>query len=421
MNQGPGAATAARASTSTLPRHHPAVVLLGWVAARALVAVTYAAVPFTGRSLAWGDLALYEFWARAIRETASMPDGVTWMYPPLAAYVLLAVDLLPGPFGTGWVVAMLALDLAVLALLLGAVARDRAHPAGAWAWVVLVPLLGLIGWARIDMLPVALAAGALLLASRRPVLAGALAGLGAAVKAWPVVLGLLFLRQRRWLLGAVVTGLGVAATSTLLLRDTWGFVANLSGRGVQVESVMALPWTARQAFGGAVSGDFVNGTYEVLEPGTGLVAGLAPVLMVAVLGLGWWRSRGRPPALRWYVLVSALLATSPLLSTQFVLWLVGGAAVAAALPGPDGALARRSLPVVAAVVLLSHATFPLQWGGLVGDGPLAAATLLARNLLLVQLTVWLLVVVGRSPSPGPASGRPHQRGTASPASSRDSR
>ena len=202
---------------------------------------------------------------------------------------------------------------------------------------------------------------------------------------------MVFIRNRPWLLGAVITGLGVALVSTLLLRDTWRFVANLSGRGIQVESVMALPWTIQQVLGTPVTGDFVNGTYEVLEPGATALARIATLLLLMTVGGGLWVSRHRAPALRWYVAVTALLATSPLLSTQFLLWLIGGAAVAASVPGPDGAIARRSLPAVAVLVLLTHLTFPLQWGGLVNDGVLAGSTLLARNALLVALTAWLVV------------------------------
>ncbi len=404
------------------------------------MAVVYASRDFAGRSLAWGDLALYEFWAEQIRSTGAMPDAVTWMYPPLAAFVLLLVGALPGPFGAGFVVLMLLVDLAVLAMLLQACRREGAHPAGAWAWLVLVPLLGLIGWARLDLLPVAAAAGALLLGARRPVVAGVLAGLGTAVKGWPVVLGLLFLRRPRWVGAAVVTGSAVAVVSTVALAGTWEFVANLSGRGIQVESVMALPWTLQQALGGTPEGDFVNGTYEVLEPGAAELARVATLVMVVAVGGALWLSRHRAPALRWYAAVTALLCTSPLLSTQFVLWLIGGVAVAAALPGPDGRVARRSLPGVTVLVVLTHLTFPLQWGGLVGDGALAAGTLLARNVLLVALTAWLLLAVRGSPaatsalpaapspstSPSPASpGAPgpgaHQRGTDSPASNDPSR
>ncbi len=380
------------------------LLVLSWVSARALMAVVYASVDFVGRSLAWGDLALYEFWADQIRTTGAMPDGVTWMYPPLTAVVLVVVDVLPGPFGAGFVVTMLAVDLAVLLLLAGA-CRRGGHPVGAWAWVLLVPLLGLIGWARLDLLPVAAAAGALLLATRHPVLAGALAAAGTAVKGWPVVLGLLFLDRPRWVISAVVTGSAVAAVTTLLLDNTWTFLANLSGRGIQVESVMALPWTLQQALGSPVQGDFVNGTYEVLEPGAAFLARSATVVMVVAVVAALVLSRHRAPELRWYAAVTALLASSPLLSTQFVLWLIGGVVVAAALPGTDGSIARRTLPLVTVVVALTHLTVPLQWGGLVGDGRLAATTLLARNLLLLVLAVWLLLAV-RGGAPEPALDPP---------------
>jgi len=391
------------------------------------MALVYLSVTFAGRTLAWGDLALYEFWAGQIRTTGAMPDGVTWMYPPLAAFVLLLAGALPGPYGTGFVVLMLLADLVVLLLLLGAHRRGTAHPAGMWAWVCLVPLLGLISWARLDLVPVVFAAAALLLAARHPVLAGVMAALGTATKGWPVVLGLLFLRDRRWLGGAVVTGLAVAAVSTVLLDDSWTFLRNLVGRGIQVESPMALPWTVQQVLGNPVDGDFVNGTYEVLEPGAGALARVATLVMLVTVGLGLWLSRHRAPALRWYVAVTALLATSPLLSTQFVLWLIGGAAVAAAVPGPDGRIARRSLPVVAVLVLLTHLTFPLQWGGLVDDGVLAASTLLARNCLLLMMTAWLFVSASgtaSSPAGDPVAGTTSpvaedqgadDRGAASPA------
>lgn len=411
--------------------HSPALVVLAWVAARVLMAVVYLSLSFPGKSLAWNDLGLYEFWAGQVLDTGAMPEGVTWMYPPLAVVYILLAGAFPASYALVFVVGLLAMDLAVVLLLLRA--RDEGgHAAGLWAWICLVPLLGLISWARLDMVPVAAAAASLLLAVRRPLLAGVLAGLGTAVKGWPVVLGLLYLRDRRWLAGAVGTGLLVALVLTLLLDDTWAFLANLGGRGIQVESVMALPWTLQQALGTPVDGDFVNGTYEVLEPGAAALAQVSKVLMVVGVGGALWLSRHRAPALRWYAAVTALLTTSPLLSTQFLLWLVGGAAVAAALPGPDGHVARRSLPVVALVVALTHLTFPLQWGGLVNDGVLAATSLLLRNGLLIALLGWLLVSVRGRAEGGTAVSdtqhddqvderAAHQRVTDSPASSDSSR
>ena len=77
---------------------------------------------------------------------------------------------------------------------------------------------------------------------------------------------MIFIRYRPWLLGAVITGLGVALVSTLLLRDTWRFVANLSGRGIQVESVMPLPWRLRQAFGDELDAPPDRHDGQVLPP-----------------------------------------------------------------------------------------------------------------------------------------------------------
>ena len=272
--------------------HSPALVLLGWLAARVLVGLVYLSLDFSTRPLAWGDLALYEYWADEIARTGAMPDNVTWMYPPLAAFVLLLADVLPGPYGTTFVLLMLACDLDYLLLLLAEHRRGTAHPAGMWAWVVLVPLLGTISWSRLDLVPVVFAAAALLLAARRPLLAGVMAGLGTAAKGWPVVLGLLFLRDRRWLAGAVAAGLVVAVVSTLLLGDTWSFLATCRAAG----SGSSRRWPCRGrsgGYGGPGSTAASSTGPEILEPGAAVLARVATALM-----LGDRRRRARAVAAR---------------------------------------------------------------------------------------------------------------------------
>ncbi|MGF1647949.1 MAG: glycosyltransferase 87 family protein [Kineosporiaceae bacterium] len=378
--------------TSALP------VIGAHVAARSVLVWVYVALPYSWKTLAWGDLGLYREWAEEILTTGAAPAGDTWMYPPGAVPVVLAPTALPLPYDLAFVLVLAVLDALVLALLLG---RGR-HRAGAWAWALLPPLLGPLTWARLDLVPVAATAAALLWLDGRPRLGGAAAAFGTAVKAWPVLLGTVALRERRWLAWAVGTGLAVAAATTVALDGAWDFVARLTGRGIQVESVLATPWLLVQATGGDAPGDYANGTFEVIAPGTAELAALSPALVVAAVGAAWWASRGHHPAVRWWAMALALLATSPLLSTQFILWAIGATAVAASVPGAGAALARRLLPALAVVVALSHAGFPVQWRGLVGDGALAAATVSARNVVLVALTVAVVAVLARS---RPASTR----------------
>jgi hypothetical protein len=365
------------------------------VAARSVLVWVYVALPYPWKTLSWGDLGLYQEWAAEILAIGAAPAGDTWMYPPGAVPVVLAPTALPLPYDLGFVLVLAVLDALVLALLLG---RGR-HRAGAWAWALLPPLLGPLTWARLDLVPVAATAAALLWLDGRPRLGGAAAALGTAVKAWPVLLGTVALRERRWPAWAIGTGLALAAAATVLLDGAWDFVARLTGRGIQVESVLATPWLLGQAVGGDAPGDYANGTFEVIAPGTAELAAVSPLLVAGAVGAAWWASRGHHPAVRWWAMALALLATSPLLSTQFVLWAVGAGAVAATVAGPGGTLARRLLPALAVVVVLSHAGFPVQWSGLVGDGALAAATVSARNLLLVALTVAVVAALARTRPP----------------------
>jgi hypothetical protein len=351
----------------------------------------YVLLPYSWKTLAWGDLGLYRQWAQEILATGAAPAADTWMYPPGAVPVVLAPGALPLPYDLAFVLLLAVLDALVLVLLLG---RGR-HRAAAWAWALLPPLLGPLTWARLDLVPVAATVAALVWLGTRPGLGGAAAALGTAVKAWPVLLGAVAWPGRRWLAWAVGTGLAVAGAATVLLDGAWEFVGRLGGRGIQVESVLATPWLLAQAAGGDPPGDYANGTFEVIAPGTAQLAALSPVLVGLGVGTAWRASRGHHPAVRWWAMALALLATSPLLSTQFVLWAIGATVAAAAVPGPDGGLARRSLPVLGVLVALSHAGFPVQWRGLVGDGALAAATVSARNLLLVLLTVAVVSALWR--------------------------
>jgi len=386
-----------------LPSSADLALVATHIATRLTVWLVYLLMPYPWRSLAWGDVFLYHDWAGQIAATGAAPDIVSWMYPPGAAAFIVGVLAIPLGYPWAFIICLVIVDIAILLLLLH---RDG-HRGGAWAWAVLPPALGGITWARLDLLPVAAAAAAVLWAERRPRLAGAIAAVGTAIKAWPVLLGVLFLRNRRWLAAAVLTGGGLTAVATLALDGAWDFVARLSGRGVQVESVLATPWLVRQAFDASIDGDFVNGSYEILGPGTAIVARIGSILVVLLVAVAWWVSRGWHPAVRWWAMVMALLSASPLLSTQFVLWIIGACAVAATLRGPDGDIARRALPAIAVITVLSHLGFPVQWGDLTnGEDNLAAFTVASRNIILVATTVWLLVSLRRRRPPAPPTAAP---------------
>lgn len=389
-----------------MPRWPPAwaQVVLAFLAARLAAAAALVPAPAWVSDAAWGDLATYESWVAGVGGAWAVPSSDTWMYPPGAAALLAVPAVLPLPYPVAFVALAAVLDAAVLAMLL--VAGGRL--AGAWVWALLAPLLGVVLWARIDVAAVAAVVAALLWAGRRPRIAGAAAALGAAVKAWPVLLVAVLWRNRPWLLSGVLSGAVLIALS-LPAAGAFDFVGRLASRGLQVESVPATPWLLGQAAGFPFESGYANGSIEITSAGAGAVAAVGTLAAVAAVFVAWRVSAGWAPATRWWAMVVALLASGTLLSVQFILWIVGASAVAAAVPGEHGHPVRRTLPLTAVVVLLSGAAFPWQWEALIGNrgqvgAALAAATVALRNIALVGLVAWSWVLLRRGPSPAAVVG-----------------
>lgn len=373
------------------------------VLARLGVLAAYLASPYEWVQLAWGDTILYGEWADVIRATSAAPGDDYWMYPWGGLLVVLAPTLLPVPYDIAFVVLLAALDAAVLALLL-----NRRERAGAWTWAVAVPLLGLISWARLDMVPVAAVTAAVVLLATRPRLAAVITAVGAAVKVWPALLVTLAGRHRSYLWWAVAAG-SAAVVVAALVPGGLRFVSLLGGRGLQVESVLATPWLLGAVATGDLPGAYVGGAYEITTSQAASLADVSVMLLAAGVAGAWYVSRGWPLEIRWWVMTMALLVTSPLLSTQFILWIVGSTALAATVPGAPGEHARRSVPVLLGVVALSHLVFPVQWEQLTGvmaTGPeygepatgslaLAAATVALRNVALLAWLVWTVRTLSR--------------------------
>jgi hypothetical protein len=168
-------------------------------------------------------------------------------YPPLLGLVLWLPAFLPG--GAGAHLAATALLLALcLAATLAALARlPGARP---W-WLAATPALAYYAFLNWDLLPIALAAGALLWRERGgPATAGAAAALGVAAKLFPVALvpaslGALASGSRRALLawGAAIAAVVVAVNLPVALAAiegwAWFFRFN-AGRGAENSAWHAL-------------------------------------------------------------------------------------------------------------------------------------------------------------------------------------
>ena len=346
-----------------------------------------------------GDVGLYQAWYTCCFSHGMLPVvDPRWQYPPGAALVFWLPGRLPGSYVDNFMFLAIGCDLAITVMLC-LPARRGGSLAGAWYWVCGVPLLGPVIVGRFDVVPVALSVAALCVTGRGGV-RGALIGAGAAVKVWPVALlaGMAPGQQRRGVAAAVAVFAAVCAIGAI---GTVSFLAHASARGIEIESVAATPFMIwRQAgWPGTVAYQF--GAYQLSGPHIALAqdaTGLGLVLAAAAV-IGWrlliarGRARWRPEFAADAPLAATLLflVVSPVLSPQYLLWVIGLAAACLA----TGQTTQR--PVALAVLAaagLTQLIFPIGWHSLLYGSDAVAGILAARNVLLVvaaALSCWRIL------------------------------
>lgn len=359
-----------------------------WVATRALIV---AEVGFWATSQPkFEDVERYQTWSHILTAEGAFPGGDAWQYPPGAGLLMLLPRVLPGSYGEAFVGLMLLVDLLGL-VLLARLGRRSGNDTGVWVWLLGMPLLGTFAVLRFDLVPTVIAIAALLVVHRRPQWFGALAGLGAAIKLWPVLL-LFGEWERARLLRSALAALAAVALVFVVSAVAFGnpadFLTHGGDRGLQEEAVAAIPWQLEQI----VSGDpypreIRFGAWEVAGSTAETVATLLRWLTLAALvaAAAWWWRRARairdgcaqladPAVSRDFVFTLVLLVvlTSPVLSSQYMVWLLGLAAVV--LSAGTARLARPAWIVVGAAVLTT-ATFK------------SPELTLIRNLALLCATV----------------------------------
>ncbi|GAA2725069.1 MULTISPECIES: glycosyltransferase family 87 protein [Streptomyces] len=337
---------------------------------------------------------IYQGWYGVLSTGIYPYDDVTWQYPPAAALAVLSPALLPFlGYAPAFFTVCLAADAAIMGMLLYAARGGRRSPLGVWVWVAGVPLLGPIVYARYDVMVTAVAVAALLASRRRTRLSGALTGFGALLKVWPVLLLIGTPRGRRtrstW--GAAL--LTVAVLTMLFTAAMPGALAFLTfqrDRGTEVESLGSLVFHLARHFGWHGKARLNYGSVEFLGRHVHAVSALA--LLLSVLAFAWllvWRVRARrftatTPYDAAFAAVLLFTTTSRVISPQYMVWLIGLAAVCVTMRTP-----RQQLPVLLVLIAapLTQLEFPIWFSHVVASDKLGVATLTLRNALLVTATV----------------------------------
>jgi hypothetical protein len=374
----------------------------------------------------WSSILVNDFapQAHAIKEGDLPYRDQDLEYPPLSIPVLIApiyLDDSTQGFVDGFEWEMLAFDLAIVVLIALALPGDGrrvlsavgVYTAGVMmlSGVVLAPSLidtAPLILARFDLVPMLFVLAAVLARDRgRSATWSALLSVGAALKAFPLLLYPVLLRGETRLRRVIVAGaipLLVCAAAVLIMGDEFGSAISYhSDRPLQIEAVAASPFEIAHVLGASgISSTIGHGGFELSSPGAEAARWISVLLGLAAylaLAIGGWRSEVSNLKLA-TALLAVMVAFAPVLSPQFVLWILPVSACAYGL-------GRENLILLAAllftqIALQNYDGVDALSGGFVW--PLAVRNVFL--LVFLWLVAWPVVreapgFAGRvSPAPG---------------------
>jgi hypothetical protein len=348
-------------------------------------------VSYKGSSALFADVQLYDQWAANLTYSyfILLEQDPRWQYPPLAAVIFLLGYLIAADT-IGFVFLALIADLLVFALLTKR-GKQNSNSIPVFIWVMAPLVMGPIILGRFDVFPTLAAVFALLYISSAKKFGAAIA-IGALLKVWPM---LLLLASPRSTVARVATWFAATfGVGSLLLSFWWdgnlfSFLSSQSSRGLQVESVGALPYQIWNAGPGNVASAVKFGAIEFLAPGTGAVSLALTLVGIALIGiLIFWRVTGRldraEPADLVLTVVLISILTSRVLSPQYMVWVFGLLAVSAFRPQQKF---RRILILIFISSGIGQLIYPFLYESLLAGGKLAVAAHTVRILTLIWATV----------------------------------
>ena len=245
-----------------------------------------------------------------------------------------------------------------------------------------------------------------------------------AVKVWPLTL-LAGMAPGQWRRGVAAAAAVLVVVCAVFAGGTASFLAHQNARGVEIEAVAATPFMIWRLAGWHGTVMYRFGAWQLSGGHVALAqdASRLSLVLAAAAVIGWrlliavGRARWRPEFAADAPLAATLLflVASPVLSPQYLLWVIGLAATCLA----TGRTTQR--PVALAVLAaagLTQVIFPTGWHGLLDGSDAVTGVLAARNVLLVVAAALSCWRIGSAISPGyedpyqglPSSGRSLSRG-----------
>ena len=296
----------------------------------------------------WSSILVNDFapQAKAIKDGDLPYRDQRIEYPPLSIPVLIApayIDDSTQGFVDGFMWEMLAFDLAIVVLIaLGLPADGRRILEALGIYTVgLVALSGVVldrslidygplALDRFDLVPALFVLAAIFARDRgRSATWSGLLSVGVAIKAFPIFLYPALLRGERNLRRVIVAGaipLVLSGVAVIVMGDEFGSAITYhTERTLQVESLGASGFEVAHALGASgVATGVGHGGFEISTSGTTTVRWILVVIgAVGYLWLVWagWHSRATNLELV-CALLAVLVVFAPVLSPQFLLWLL---------------------------------------------------------------------------------------------------
>jgi hypothetical protein len=269
-------------------------------------------------------------------------------YGPGQYFLIGGLDWVFGPSLLTWRILRVLLDAGVCVLAYALVRRDAPEPLALGAWLAVAAAMAYPSIPHPNPTALALAFGGLLLAERRPALAGALAGLAAVFRldlGVAALAGVALLADRRAAARATLIGVAVACVlmAPVVIAAPGDFWDQTIGFALDEQGLQRLPLP------GAWHGGFEpNKILEHYYPYV-LLAGVALWLVVAL--------RGRLPARLWAAAPLAAAGVVYLLARADVYHLVPLAAVLPVLLATAAARERSAAWTAALVLVLGLIAF----------------------------------------------------------------